>query len=69
VSRPDFEVQASLRARRLKAKVPPSGSVDADDGVELDRDESRTNLPRELDPAGTYADVQIEHKVIGRVER
>jgi hypothetical protein len=68
VTRPDFEVRASVRARRLKANVPWSGSlIPETHEVQLDRRQSRVNLPRELDAGETYEHILIQHQVIGRL--
>jgi hypothetical protein len=68
VTRPDFEVRGSFRARRLKAEVPWFGSlVPESHAVELDRRQSRVNLPRDLEAGETYDHIVIRHQVIGRL--
>jgi hypothetical protein len=64
VSVPDFEIDVSLRARRLMPLVPPDAEV-SPEGVEVDREQVGNGLPEEIEPAGSYERVEVSKRLQG----
>ena len=66
---PDFQIDARFRAGRLTITVPPDGRVEAEEGVEISRDEIRRGLGATAQPGKTYENLEIQTKVVGRIAR
>lgn len=66
---PDFQIDARFRAGRLTITVPPDGRVEAEEGVEISRDEIRRGLGASVEPGKPYENVEIETKVVGLIAR
>lgn|GEM_PF-4099511 len=63
MSVPDFEIDVSLRARRLTPLVPPEPEV-APEGAELER-EHGSNVPEEIEPGASYERVEVSKRLRG----
>jgi hypothetical protein len=62
----DFEISASLRARRLVVHVPPEAETGTSgDDVKLDRQDA-AGRSEKLEPGGRYANVSVEKRLRGR---
>jgi hypothetical protein len=64
VTRPDFEVNARLRAREVVALVPPDTQTEGE-AVTLAREQTSSGLPAELEPGKRYRDVVVEKRLVG----
>ena len=63
---PDFEIRASLRARKLVVHVPPEAETETEgEGVSIARRENGGGLPAKLEPGGRYRDVSVEKELVG----
>jgi hypothetical protein len=62
VSVPDFEIDASLQARRVTPLVSPDAEV-TPEGVVLEREEVRSGLPEEIEPGDSYEDVAVAKRL------
>jgi hypothetical protein len=63
----DFEISASLRARRLVVHVPPEAETrTSGDDVTLDREDAAKGLSKKLEPGGRYNNVSVEKRLRGR---
>ncbi len=66
MSTPDFEIVASLRARRIVSHVPPEGETRTEgEDIELAHDETRRGLPTPMQPERRYDDVSVQKRVLG----
>jgi hypothetical protein len=64
--RPDFEIEASLRAKLLTVRAPPDGKTEpAGTGVTIARRERRSGLPPRTHPDESYAKLAVEKEVLG----
>jgi hypothetical protein len=65
---PDFELSASVRARKLVTHVPPEAQTETTgDDVTLAHRETRIRLPPKMEPGGRYDDVVVEKQVVGEM--
>jgi hypothetical protein len=62
----DFEISVKLRARRLRVHTPPN-TVEADEGVHVERAGRRRNVPEETSVGAVYRDPVIQQRVRGRL--
>jgi hypothetical protein len=62
----DFEISGCLRARRLRAKKPPRTTTTSEH-VQIEHRDQRRGHERELEPDGTYEDIQISKKLRGEI--
>jgi hypothetical protein len=78
IDRPDIEIGASAKAKRLRFRDKPRTDVElhgevAEPGrrhdVEMTSGSERTNLPDEVEPGVTYRDVSVRWRAAGRIER
>jgi hypothetical protein len=63
----DFELQGSLRARRLASQRPPETGVEVE-AVTLDRREARVGLPPRTEPGERYHDIAVDLRVLGELK-
>jgi hypothetical protein len=68
VSIDDFEISASLRARKLTSRAPPKGETRAE-AVDLERAEERAGLPTPMEAGADYEDVVVEKRIMGRLKK
>jgi hypothetical protein len=77
VERPDVEIGASVRAKRMRFKRKPEAEVkfrgelrDRDRHSELETasGSERKNLPREVEPGVTYRDVRVRWRAAARIK-
>jgi hypothetical protein len=64
----DFEIGGWLRARRLRVEKPPRTTTTSEH-VQLERRHQRRGLERELQPDGTYEDIEIENSSRGKITK
>ena len=65
---PDFELLAGLRARVLVSHAPPNARLKTEPGdVALEREEARRGLPAEMRPGGSYREIAVQKRVVGRI--
>jgi hypothetical protein len=69
--RPDVEMGARVRAKRLRFKRVPETQVTFDGEPEPDSasGSERKNLPEEVEPEVTYRDVEVLWRAAGRIRR
>ena len=71
LERPDVEIGAVVRAKRLRFKRVPDVEVEV--RGDPDRDEvsgsERENLPDEAEPGVTYRDVRVRWRTAARLRR
>jgi hypothetical protein len=66
VSTPDFEITARLRAQQLIGRVPPDAQTETEgDDVTLEREQTRSGLPAEMEAGVGYSDVLVEIRLVG----
>jgi hypothetical protein len=66
VTRPDFEITTSLRARSIRAHVAPEAHTEEEGkGVSITRREERGGLPAQLVPGERFRDVHVAKEVVG----
>jgi hypothetical protein len=66
VSTPDFEINASIRAKRLVAHAPPDAQTRAEgDEVALARHEERSGVPMTIEAGQRYSEVVIDKRIFG----
>jgi hypothetical protein len=63
----DFEIGGRLRARRLRAALPPE-TITIEENVRAERNEHRRGLEGRFEPGETYDDVEIEKQVQGKIK-
>jgi hypothetical protein len=63
--RPDIEIGAAVKARKLRFKEVPETEVRFSDGSRPVSE--RTNLPDEVEPGVTYRDVEVKWHAQSRV--
>jgi hypothetical protein len=69
VTAPDFEINASIRAKRLVAHVPPDAQTRAEgEDVTLARHEQRSGVPATIEACERYSDVVIDKRIVGEVQ-
>jgi hypothetical protein len=70
VSPPDFEIKASIRAKRLVARVPPNAQTRAEreEEVTLTRHEQRSGVPETMEAGEPYSDVVIDKRIVGEIQ-
>jgi hypothetical protein len=70
VSPPDFEIKASIRAKRLVARVPPNAQTRAEgeEEVTLTRLEQRSGVPETMEAGESYSDVVIDKRIVGEMQ-
>ena len=70
MSPPDFEIKASIRAKRLVARVPPNAETRAEgEEVTLTRHEQRSGVPETMEAGEPYSDVVIDKRIVGEMKR
>jgi hypothetical protein len=70
MSAPDFEINTSIRAKRLVARVPPDAQTRAEgEGVTLARHEQRSGVPTTMEAGERYSDIAIDKRIIGETQR
>jgi hypothetical protein len=71
VSPPDFEIKASIRAKRLVARVPPDAQTRAEgeEDVTLTRHEQRSGAPETMEAGKPYSDVVIDKRIVGEMQQ
>jgi hypothetical protein len=78
VERPDIEIGASVRAKRMSFKRKPETNVkfrgelrERDRHAELETasGSERKNLPEEVEPGVTYRDVRVSWRAAARIKR
>jgi hypothetical protein len=71
VSPPDFEIKASIRAKRLVARVPPNAQTRAEgeEEVTLTRHEQRSGVPETMVAGQPYSDVVIDKRIVGEMQQ
>jgi hypothetical protein len=62
----DFEVSGWLRARRLRANEPPRTTTTSEH-VQIEHSDQRHGYDGELQPDGTYEDIEIEKRIRGEI--
>jgi hypothetical protein len=62
----DFEVSGRLRARRLRATQPPRTTTTSEH-VRIEHRDQRQGHDTELEPDGTYEDIEIEKRLRGEI--
>jgi hypothetical protein len=62
----DFEVSGRLRARRLRAHEPPRTTTTSEH-VRIEHRDQRQGYDAELEPDGTYVDIEIEKQIRGEI--
>ena len=68
MSRPDLEISARLRARRLAVRVPPKSKTQPEGGaLTIEQLQARSGLPPHMQPAERYEHVVVEKQVRGRL--
>jgi hypothetical protein len=67
--RPDVEIGARVKAKRLRFESKPDVEVEFPGRPEVDSDTTtdRTNLPHEVEPGVTYRDVEVNWRAGARV--
>jgi hypothetical protein len=77
IERPDVEIGASVKAKRLRFRDKPRTDVELHgevaepgrrDDVDMASGSERTNLPDEVEPGVTYRDVSVRWRAAGRIE-
>jgi hypothetical protein len=69
VSTPDFEINASIRAKRLVAHVPPDAQTRAEsEEVTLAHHEQRSGVPATIEAGERYSDVVIDKRIVGETQ-
>jgi hypothetical protein len=77
IERPDIEIGASAKAKRLRFREKPKTDVELHgevvepgrrDDVDMTSGSERTNLPDEVEPGVTYRDVSVRWRAAGRIE-
>jgi hypothetical protein len=69
VSAPDFEINASIRAKRLVAHVPPDAQTRAEsEEVTLTHHEQRSGVPATIEAGERYSDVVIDKRIVGETQ-
>jgi hypothetical protein len=68
VERPDVEIGAVVRAKRLRFKRVPETKVEFEGEPDLESDShtERENLPEEVEPEVTYRDVRVRWRAGAR---
>ncbi len=68
--RPDVEIGAVVRAKRLRFKRVPDTEVSfhGDPPPESGSGSERENLPDEVEPGVTYRDVRVAWRAAARIE-
>lgn len=62
----DFEIETSLHADELTARVPPAPNTEGEGAfLALERDEARSGIPDMLQPGANYRDICIEKRLWG----
>ena len=78
VERPDVEIGASVRAKRIRFKQKPETDVkfhgelrerDRHSELETASGSERKNLPEEIEPGVTYRDVRVRWRAAARIKR
>lgn len=71
MSPPDFEIKASIRAKRLVARVPPHAQTRAEgkEEVTLTRHEQRSGVPETMEAGESYSDVVIDKRIVGEMQQ
>jgi hypothetical protein len=65
---PDFELLAGLRARVLVSHAPPNARLKTKaEDVALEREDARRGLPAEMRPGGSYSEIAVQKRVVGRI--
>jgi hypothetical protein len=68
VTRPDFEIDASLRAEKLVTRVPPDAQAEAEtEDVKLERRQTRRGVSERVHPLARDGGVAVEKRVVGRL--
>ena len=67
MNRPDFEINAILRARKLTTLVVPDSEMQVEGEVKLERREVRTGQP--LHARKTEEGVAVDKQVTGRLSK
>ncbi len=66
---PDFEIDASIRAKRLVAHVPPDAQTRTEgEEVRLAREEQRSGVPAKMESGERYSDVVIHKRIVGETQ-
>lgn len=69
MSTPDFEINASIRAKRLVAHVPPDAQTRAEsEEVTLAHHEQRSGVPATIEAGERYSDVVIDKRIVGETQ-
>jgi hypothetical protein len=67
-SPPDFQIVVGLRARELVTRVPPAAQTEpTGEAVSIEREETRSGLPPEMEPGARYEGVIVDKRVVGEV--
>jgi hypothetical protein len=71
IERPDVEMGARVKAKRLRFKRAPKTDVRFSGEPELDSESGseRKNLPEEVEPDVTYRDVEVRWRAAAKIAR
>jgi hypothetical protein len=71
IERPDVEMGARVKAKRLRFKGVPETDVEFEGGPEQDSvsGSERKNLPEEVEPGVTYRDVEVRWRAATKIAR
>jgi hypothetical protein len=71
IERPDIEMGARVKAKRLRFKSVPETEVEfhGDPEPESESGSERKNLPEEVEPDVTYRDVEVRWRAAAKLKR
>ena len=71
IERPDVEMGARVKAKRLRFKHVPETEVEfrGDPEPESESRSERKNLPEEVEPDVTYRDVEVRWRAAAKLKR
>jgi hypothetical protein len=71
IERPDVEMGARVKAKRLRFKKVPKTGVEfhGEPDIESDSGSERKNLPDEVEPGVTYRDVEVHWRAGAKIIR
>ena len=69
IERPDVEMGARVKAKRLRFRRVPETGVEFSGDVDSESGSERKNLPEEVEPGVTYRDVEVRWRAAAKLRR